>query len=90
MRVSQVISDLSMYLFVSPPRNVSQLIPPADGSIGLAHEGTPSDGFLQQLLTYAESVTNWISAEIVICDSVKVTRALTDESSRNKFGRSVW
>ncbi|KAM4599291.1 kinase non-catalytic C-lobe domain-containing protein 1 isoform 2-T2 [Fundulus diaphanus] len=55
----------------SPNKNVSQLIPPAEGSSALVQEGTPADSFLQQLLTYAKSVTNWISAEIVICDSAK-------------------
>ncbi|XP_047207511.1 kinase non-catalytic C-lobe domain-containing protein 1 isoform X4 [Girardinichthys multiradiatus] len=60
----------------SPNKNVSQLFPPSEGSSGLGHEGTPSDSFLQQLLTYAESVTNWISAEIVICDSAKTQIAL--------------
>lgn len=61
---------------------MSQLNPPAEGSSGLVLEGSPSDNFLQQLLTYAESVTNWISAEIVICDSAKVRGAVTDESDR--------
>ncbi|XP_070772308.1 kinase non-catalytic C-lobe domain-containing protein 1 isoform X2 [Enoplosus armatus] len=57
-------------------KNVSQHIPPAEGSSLLACEGTPSDSHLQQLLTYADSVANWISAEIVICDSVKTQVAL--------------
>lgn len=30
------------------------------------------DGPLQHLLRYAESISNWIAAEIVITDSVKV------------------
>ncbi|XP_068431018.1 kinase non-catalytic C-lobe domain-containing protein 1-like, partial [Clinocottus analis] len=55
----------------TPNKNVSQHIPPAEGSSLLVHEEMPSDGRLQQLLTYADSVANWISAEIVICDSVK-------------------
>lgn len=59
----------------TPNRNVSQHIPPAEGS-GLLDCGTPSDSFLQRLLTYADSVTNWISAEIVICDSVKTQAAV--------------
>ncbi|KAF3708577.1 Protein very KIND [Channa argus] len=60
---------------LSPNKNVSHhYIPPAEGSSQL--EGTPSGGHLQQLLTYADSVTNWISAEIVICDSVKTQAAL--------------
>ncbi|KAM4729318.1 kinase non-catalytic C-lobe domain-containing protein 1 [Anableps anableps] len=60
----------------SPNKNVSQHIPPGEGSTGLVHEGTTLDSFLQQLLTYAESVTNWISAEIVICESAKTQVAL--------------
>lgn len=61
----------------SPNRNVSQHIPPAEGSSGLAREGPASESYLQRLLTYADSVTNWISAEIVICDSVKVRGLIT-------------
>ncbi|XP_036980420.1 kinase non-catalytic C-lobe domain-containing protein 1 isoform X1 [Acanthopagrus latus] len=57
-------------------KNVSQPIPPAEGSSLLSCEGTPSDRYLQQLLTYADSVSNWISAEIVICDSIKTQVAL--------------
>lgn len=52
-------------------RDVSWPVPPAGGRAVLAQEGT-ADSFLQRLLTHADSVTNWISAEIVICDSVKV------------------
>lgn len=63
-------------------RNVSQPIPPAEGSSLLSCEGTPSDSYLQQLLTYADSVSNWISAEIVICDSIKVRGDITDERNR--------
>ncbi|KAM3606530.1 uncharacterized protein V6R79_018130 [Siganus canaliculatus] len=60
----------------APNKNVSQHNPPAEGSGALGQEGTPSDSYLQQLLTYADSVSNWISAEIVICDSVKTQAAL--------------
>ncbi|XP_045926016.1 kinase non-catalytic C-lobe domain-containing protein 1 isoform X1 [Micropterus dolomieu] len=60
----------------TPNKNVSHHIPPAGGSSLPVCEGTPSDSHLQQLLTYADSVTNWISAEIVICDSVKTQVAL--------------
>ncbi|XP_069545996.1 kinase non-catalytic C-lobe domain-containing protein 1 isoform X1 [Brachyistius frenatus] len=60
----------------TPNKNVSPQMPPAEGSSVLVHEGTPSDSCLQRLLTYADSVTNWISAEIVICDSVKTQVAL--------------
>ncbi|KAE8280313.1 hypothetical protein D5F01_LYC20872 [Larimichthys crocea] len=55
----------------TPNKNVSQHIPSAEGSSLLVCEGTASGSYLQQLLTYAEGVSNWISAEIVICDSVK-------------------
>ncbi|KAM3833836.1 kinase non-catalytic C-lobe domain-containing protein 1 [Diretmus argenteus] len=61
---------------LSPNKNGSHRFPPAEGSSLFACEGTPSNGYLQQLLTYADSVTNWISAEIVICDSVKTQVAL--------------
>ncbi|XP_053189054.1 kinase non-catalytic C-lobe domain-containing protein 1 [Scomber japonicus] len=61
---------------LNPNKNVSQHIPPAEGSGLLVTEGTPSDSYLQQLLTYSDSVTNWISGEIVICDSVKSQVAL--------------
>ncbi|XP_041865494.1 kinase non-catalytic C-lobe domain-containing protein 1 isoform X2 [Melanotaenia boesemani] len=61
---------------VSANKNVLQHIPPAEGSSVLVHEETPSNSYLQRLLTYADSVTNWISAEIVICDSVKTQVAL--------------
>lgn len=61
---------------------MSQHIPPAEGSGLLVTEGTPSDSYLQQLLTYSDSVTNWISGEIVICDSVKVRKDVTHEGDR--------
>uniref|UniRef100_UPI0037E750FF kinase non-catalytic C-lobe domain-containing protein 1 n=1 Tax=Semicossyphus pulcher TaxID=241346 RepID=UPI0037E750FF len=60
----------------TPNKNVSQHVRPAEGSGVFECEGTPSDSFLQRLLTYADSVTNWISAEIVICDSVKTQAAV--------------
>ncbi|KAM9847488.1 kinase non-catalytic C-lobe domain-containing protein 1 [Aulostomus maculatus] len=63
--------------FLNPNKNVSQHIPPAEGSSVIICEGTPApDSYLQQLLSYADSVTNWISGEIVICDSVKTQVAL--------------
>ncbi|XP_072247535.1 kinase non-catalytic C-lobe domain-containing protein 1 isoform X2 [Leuresthes tenuis] len=61
---------------LSPNKNVSQHIPPAESSSVHAQEGTPSDSYLHRLLSYTDSVTNWISAEIVICDSVKTQVAL--------------
>lgn len=45
---------------------------PAEGSSLPACEGFLAERSLQQLLTYANNVSNWISAEIIICDSVKV------------------
>ncbi|XP_029305616.1 kinase non-catalytic C-lobe domain-containing protein 1 [Cottoperca gobio] len=60
----------------TPNKNVSKHVPPAEGSSLLVCEETPTDSFLQQLLTYADSVANWISAEIVICDSIKTQVAL--------------
>ncbi|KAM7408204.1 hypothetical protein PAMA_002073 [Pampus argenteus] len=61
---------------LNPNKNVSQHIPPAEGGSLLVCEGTPSDSYLQQLLTYSDSVSNWISGEIVICDSIKTQVAL--------------
>ncbi|KAM9345440.1 kinase non-catalytic C-lobe domain-containing protein 1 [Symphorus nematophorus] len=61
---------------LTPNKNVSQHVPPAEGSSLLVCEGMPSDSLLHQLLTYADSVSNWISAEIVICDSIKTQVAL--------------
>ncbi|XP_044229362.1 kinase non-catalytic C-lobe domain-containing protein 1 isoform X2 [Thunnus albacares] len=58
---------------LNPNKNVSQHIPPAEGS---SLEETPSDSYLQQLLTYSDSVTNWISGEVVVCDSLKTQVAL--------------
>ncbi|XP_073690626.1 kinase non-catalytic C-lobe domain-containing protein 1-like [Garra rufa] len=50
--------------------NVSRCASPAsspvEGSSVLVNEGP-----LQRLLTYADCVTNWVSAELVVCDSVK-------------------
>ncbi|XP_034538263.1 kinase non-catalytic C-lobe domain-containing protein 1 isoform X2 [Notolabrus celidotus] len=60
----------------APNKNVSQPVPPAEGSSLLDCEGMSSDSFLQRLLAYADSLTNWISAEIVICDSVKTQAAV--------------
>ncbi|KAL6101533.1 kndc1 [Pungitius sinensis] len=60
----------------TPNKNVSLHVPPAEGSSVLVCEEAPSDSHLQQLLTYADGVANWISAEIVSCDSVKTQVAL--------------
>ncbi|KAK5881944.1 hypothetical protein CesoFtcFv8_020580 [Champsocephalus esox] len=60
----------------APNKNVSQHGPPAEGGGPPVCEEPPSDSFLQQLLSYADSVANWIAAEIVICDSAKTQLAL--------------
>ncbi|KAF3842476.1 hypothetical protein F7725_024427 [Dissostichus mawsoni] len=60
----------------APNKNVSQHGPHAEGGGLPVCEEPPSDSFLQQLLSYADSVANWISAEIVICDSAKTQVAL--------------
>ncbi|KAM6916249.1 kinase non-catalytic C-lobe domain-containing protein 1 [Xenentodon cancila] len=60
---------------INPNKNVSHHIPPAESTGVLVGEDTP-DSRLQRLLTYADNVTNWISAEIVTCDSVKTQVAL--------------
>lgn len=51
---------------------------PAEGSSLPAPEGFLGQRSLQQLLTYADNVSDWISAEIIICDSVKVRRGKND------------
>ncbi|XP_046885962.1 kinase non-catalytic C-lobe domain-containing protein 1 isoform X2 [Hypomesus transpacificus] len=57
-------------------KSVSHHLPPAEGSSLFVCDGPTLDSPLQQLLRYADSVTNWVSAEIVICDSVKTQAAL--------------
>ncbi|CAG6017900.1 unnamed protein product [Menidia menidia] len=57
-------------------KNVSQHIPPAETGGVLVQEGTPPDSRLQRLLSYADAVANWISTEIILCDSVKTQVAL--------------
>ncbi|XP_030628134.1 kinase non-catalytic C-lobe domain-containing protein 1 [Chanos chanos] len=60
----------------SMSKGVSSDALPVEGSSLFVSEETEQDGPLQQLLKYAESVSNWVSAEIVICDSVKTQAAL--------------
>lgn len=74
--------------YFCPPhtRNVSLHIPPAEGSRILECEEAPSDSRLQQLLTYADGVANWISAEVVSCDSVKVRGHATHQRRRGPPG----
>ncbi|KAF7710291.1 kinase non-catalytic C-lobe domain-containing protein 1 isoform X2 [Silurus meridionalis] len=50
--------------------------PPLEGSSLFVGDEPGHDGPLQHLLRYAESISNWVSAEIVITDSVKVQAAL--------------
>eukprot|EP00063_Salmo_salar_P034824 XP_014009659.1 PREDICTED: protein very KIND-like isoform X4 [Salmo salar] len=61
---------------VSVTKHASHSVPPVEGSSLFVHEGTPHDSHLQQLLRYADSISNWVSAEIVICDSIKIQAAL--------------
>ncbi|XP_055757972.1 kinase non-catalytic C-lobe domain-containing protein 1 isoform X3 [Salvelinus fontinalis] len=61
---------------VSVTKHASHSVPPVEGSSLFVNEGTPHDSHLQQLLRYADSVSNWVSAEIVICDSLKIQAAL--------------
>uniref|UniRef100_A0AAR2JVI0 Ras-GEF domain-containing protein n=1 Tax=Pygocentrus nattereri TaxID=42514 RepID=A0AAR2JVI0_PYGNA len=60
--------------------NISKCVPPdappLEGSSLFVGEAPAQDGPLQLLIRYAESVTNWVSAEIVITDSVKVQTSL--------------
>ncbi|CAL8255462.1 unnamed protein product [Lota lota] len=62
---------------LSPNKNVCRHVTPAEGgSLFAGEETSPSDSFLQRLLAYADSVTDWISAEIVSSDSFKAQAAV--------------
>lgn len=67
--------------FTLSARNATQQIQPAEGSSLFARDAAQSQGCLQKLLNYADSVSNWISAEIVMCDSVKVRGHISHENS---------
>ncbi|KAI4874897.1 hypothetical protein NFI96_034469, partial [Prochilodus magdalenae] len=67
------ISKQSQYLNT---RCVPPDAPPLEGSSLFVGEEPGLDGPLPHLIRYAESVTNWVSAEIVISDSVKVQASL--------------
>ncbi|KAM8851731.1 kinase non-catalytic C-lobe domain-containing protein 1 [Synchiropus picturatus] len=58
---------------VNPTKNASHHLSPVEGGSAPPSE---SDCFLPQLLSYADKVANWISGELVICDSVKTQVAL--------------
>lgn len=53
-------------------RCLSSDAPSLEGSSLFVDDDPGHDGPLLQLLKYAESISNWVSAEIVITDSVKV------------------
>ncbi|XP_062375167.1 kinase non-catalytic C-lobe domain-containing protein 1 [Sardina pilchardus] len=58
-------------------RCVSSEAVPVEGAGGhVLSEASPQESPLLHLLRYGDSVTNWVSAEIVICDSVKAQTAL--------------
>ncbi|XP_024280273.1 kinase non-catalytic C-lobe domain-containing protein 1 isoform X4 [Oncorhynchus tshawytscha] len=69
---SQGVRDKAVFV----TKHAAHSVPPVEGSSLFVHEGTPQDSHLQQLLRYADSVSNWVSAEIVICDSIKIQAAL--------------
>ncbi|XP_051773581.1 kinase non-catalytic C-lobe domain-containing protein 1 isoform X2 [Ctenopharyngodon idella] len=56
-------------------RNISRCMSLEGSSLFLRDVSGP-EGPLQRLITYADWVTNWVSAELVICDSVKAQTAL--------------
>ncbi|XP_066535022.1 kinase non-catalytic C-lobe domain-containing protein 1 isoform X2 [Hoplias malabaricus] len=60
--------------------NISKCVhtdaPPLEGSSLFVGEESAQGGHLLRLIQYAECVTNWVSAEIVITDSVKVQTSL--------------
>ncbi len=53
-------------------RCVSPASSPLEGSGLLVSDVWGPQGPLQRLLTHADCVSNWVSAELVICDSTKV------------------
>ncbi|KAL0964283.1 hypothetical protein UPYG_G00321750 [Umbra pygmaea] len=57
-------------------KQVSHTLLPAEGSSLFVNEDVSQDGQLQHLLRFAESISTWVSAEVVICDSVKTQAAL--------------
>ncbi|MCI4376250.1 hypothetical protein PGIGA_G00186180, partial [Pangasianodon gigas] len=61
---------------VSISKCLSSDAAPLEGSSLFVGDEPGRDGPLQHLLRYAESISNWVSAEIVITDSVKVQTAL--------------
>ncbi|KAK3553467.1 hypothetical protein QTP70_003510 [Hemibagrus guttatus] len=61
---------------VSISKCLASEAPPLEGSSLFVGDEPGCDGPLQHLLRYAESISNWVSAEIVITDSVKVQTAL--------------
>ncbi|KAG7333906.1 hypothetical protein KOW79_002313 [Hemibagrus wyckioides] len=61
---------------VSISKCLSSEAPPLEGSSLFVGDEPGRDGPLQHFLRYAESISNWVSAEIVITDSVKVQTAL--------------
>uniref|UniRef100_A0A8L0DR75 Kinase non-catalytic C-lobe domain containing 1 n=1 Tax=Oncorhynchus mykiss TaxID=8022 RepID=A0A8L0DR75_ONCMY len=75
-QVNMCTSISSLIVSLLSHRHVSHSIPPVEGSSLFVNEEMPQDSYLQQLLRYADSVSNWVSAEIVICDSIKIQAAL--------------
>ncbi|XP_036403148.1 kinase non-catalytic C-lobe domain-containing protein 1 [Megalops cyprinoides] len=61
---------------VSVSKTLSPDSPPAEGSSLFASELMVQERYLTQLLKYADSITNWVSAEIVICDTLKAQAGL--------------
>ncbi|XP_061084708.1 kinase non-catalytic C-lobe domain-containing protein 1 [Conger conger] len=57
-------------------KNLSPDLPPTEGSSLFASDTMLQDRYLPQLLKYADSVATWVSAEIVICDSLKAQAGL--------------
>lgn len=57
---------------LSTNKNVSSAVCPAEGSSALAADHSS----LHSLLLHSDSVSHWVSAEVVLCDSVKTQVAL--------------
>ncbi|KAM9477928.1 kinase non-catalytic C-lobe domain-containing protein 1 [Clarias gariepinus] len=61
---------------VSISKCLASDVPPLEGSSLFVGDVPGHDGPLKLLLRYAENICNWVAAEIVITDSVKVQTAL--------------
>ncbi|XP_035256897.1 kinase non-catalytic C-lobe domain-containing protein 1 isoform X2 [Anguilla anguilla] len=57
-------------------KSLSPDLPPIEGSSLFASDTMLQDRYLPQMLKHADNVATWVSAEIVICDSLKTQASL--------------